>query len=887
MSRHRSALVLAALAAIAAAPGARAQYQDFASWTGIDVGTPADMQFAQEFVRADFDGDGHADLAVVSWGLSQHKLAILKNLGDERFGPATFYPLLKGSQALAVADIDGDGDLDLGVTEGESTSSGTTVAIFRNAGDASFTLSQRITVPKGPLGIAACDYDGDGDKDFAVAIYGVSASGTSVKLLVNNGAGTYSSGASIAVSAAPACIAAADFNGDGRDDLAVGHDKFDVIDILLGGGATFAAPITFNVSAGMAGGSSLFSCINVVDLDRDGDLDIAFSDNSHQKFIPFLRGLVTTILNQGGGSFAQGPDIVLRPGANGFTDMAFADLNGDGWPDVLGTDHMDWDFALSDGAGSYVQPLVANYGFLGTDEPTAIDAFDADGDGDLDALVLGSHSVALTVHRFQDGVPLEGAVYAGPDGDLDAADIDGDGDIDLVGGGGGPIHVLRNLGDGSFGADVTYPSGAFGGPKAVKLRDLNGDGFPDLVIVTLGGFNTKLNLGDGNFGTLVQWNLPSCGQDDVDLVDLDEDGDLDVVVAESAGCPNVPFPRVWIIESNGDGTFVQPAGPAFSPTGLTPTLTHADLNLDGHQDLVLAQNSWLEIYLGTGSLSVFAPKITATAAWAPHGIVAADFNGDGLPDLASCNWGGVGNDFINETMTVLLGNGDGSFTPPAVLPSGASWDLGSSTGIQAGDIDRDGDIDLLVANFDSHDVSLFRNAGDGSFLPQTRVGGALYLSDAVLADFTGDGIDDLALAGQSAIIAVPGAIVIKGLANDPWLPVGAALAGSDGLPHLDLDGALVQGETITLRLVKAKPGAAGFHILGLSQLNAALSGGVLVPQPDILLPFVADASGENTFSAPLPITLPAGTQLVLQSWLVDAAGPAGRAASHGVHATAP
>ncbi len=887
--RARAASVFSAaalLAALVLPPCARAQFQDFDAWTGFDVGPPSAIQFAQEFERADFDGDGHLDLAVVSWGLSQHKLAILKNLGDETFGPATFYPLLKGSQDLAVADIEGDGDLDIGVTEGESSATGTTVAIFRNDGQAGFALAQRLTVPKGPLGIAACDYDGDGDPDFAVTIYGVSASGTSVKLLVNNG-GTFAAGASVAVSAGPACIAAADFDGDGRDDLAVGHDKIDVITILRASGATFAAPIVFNVQAGMAGGSSLFSCIDVADLDHDGDLDIAFSDNSHQKFMPLLRGLVTTIRNQGGGAFALGPEIVLRPGANGFTDMAFADLNGDGWPDVLGTDHQDWDFALSDGKGGFLQPAVANYGFLGTDEPTAIGAFDADRDGDLDALVLGSHSVALSVHRFENGVPLEGAAYAGPDGDLDAADIDGDGDLDLAGGGGGPIHVIRNLGDGTFGPDVTYNSGAFGGPEAVKLRELNGDGFPDLVIAALSGFNTRLNLGNGDFGTLVQWILPSCGQDDIDLVDLDEDGDLDIVVPESLGCPGVPFPRVWVIESNGDGTFVQPAGPIFNSTGLTSAVTHADLNGDGHQDIVLGQNSWLEIYLGTGSLATFGPKIMAPAAWAPHGIVAADFDADGVPDLASCNWGGLGNDFINETMTVLHGLGDGSFAPPQVLPSGASWDLGSSSAIQAGDIDRDGDVDLLVGNFDSHDVSLFRNAGDGAFLPQVRLGGALYLTDIVLDDFTGEGILDLALAGQSAVIAVPSAIVIRGLGNDPWLPVGPALAGSEGLPHLDLDGALVRGGTLQVRLVKARALAQGFHVVGLGLLNAPLSGGVLVPQPDLLLPFVTAADGTAGFSSPLPVTFPPGLKLVLQSWILDPQGPAGRAASNGVAATAP
>ena len=881
----RSAVVVSALFATSLVPAA-AQFQDFTGWTGFDVAQPSQMQFAQEFELADLDGDGHRDLAVVSWGLSAHKLAILKNLGDETFGPATFLPLIAGSLDLTVADLDGDGDLDVAVTEGGNSGSGNSVAIFRNGGAADFTLAQRVMVAKGPQGIAAGDFDGDGDRDLAVAINGIAYSGTSVRVLTNNGQGAFSLGASVTVSAAPHDLAAGDLDGDGRDDLAVGHDQTDVITILRSSGAAFAAPIVFNVKASTEPGSHLFPSVALVDLDLDGDLDVAFSDNTHQKFMPFLRGIVTTIRNEGGGSFVLGADIVLRPGASGFTDMAFADLNHDGWPDVLGVDHQDWDFALSDGKGGFVQPAETNYGFLATDEPTAIGAWDADRDGDPDALVLGSHSVALTVHRFEDGEPLQGAAYTGPDGDLDAADIDHDGDLDIAGGGLGFISVLRNLGDGSFGPQTTYPSGAFGGPKAVLLRDINGDQFADLVIGALSGFNTRLNLGNGNFGPLTQWILPSCGLDDIDLVDLDEDGDLDVVVPESLGCPGVPFPRVWIVESHGDGTFVQPTAPTFESDGFSLSVTHADVDLDGHQDLVLAQNSWLEVHLGHGDRT-FGPSLQAQAAWAPHDIVAADFNADGLPDLASCNWGGLLNDFTNETMTAMLGNGDGTFAPAQLLLAGISWDLGSASAIQAADIDRDGDIDLAVGNFDSHDVSLYRNTGDGTFLPQMRVGGALYLTDILLDDFTGDDIPDLALAGQPAMITPPAVVLLAGLGNDPWIDVGPALAGSVGLPHLGADGALVQGATLTARIDKARPVAAGSWILGLSEVLVPFKGGVMVPELDLLLPFVTDAAGSTVLSGAQPVALPMDTELVMQGWIADPAGVHGFAATNGVGADAP
>ncbi len=873
---------------IGASSAALAQFQDFQGYTGFDVGLTSQVRFPSEFQFADLDADGHEDLVFVSQSAAYPRLGVMLNQGDDTFALPSFQVLLAGAVDLATLDIDADGDLDVAVAEGGGTlANGQTVAIFKNSGTGALSLKQRVTVAKGPAGIAAGDFDADGDVDLGVAIYGVAASGASLRVLTNSGTGTYALGPSISLSKAPYGVRSGDLNGDGKADLVVVHDN-DILDVLISTGASFAAPIVFDVKATTTLGAHLFPCVALADLDHDGDLDIAFSDNNHQKQNPLLVGIVTVITNQGGGSFAIGNDIVLRPYQSGFTDLAFEDLNGDSWLDVLGCDHFDWDYVLADGQGGFHAPTTPSFGLIAADEPTAVGALDVDHDGDLDAFVLGSHSNAMTIHRFENGQPFAPPTTVGPDGDLDFGDLDGDGDLDIVGGGGGPIWVTMNQGGGHFGPATNFPSSAFNGPTAVKLADLNNDGRPDLLIGTLSGFNTKLNNGNGTFGALTQWNMPICGGNDLDAVDLDNDGNLDIVIPESAGCPGVPFPRVFIAKGLGNGTFVPPI--QFNATFLVEKMTHADLDGDGNQDLVLSGNTTLEIYRGNGNLT-FQPKVQVPADFAPHGIVVADLNGDSILDLASCNWGNIDDDGIDETMTVSLGIDGLTYAPKTIYAANGSWDLGSVLGISAADADRDGDVDLFVTNFDSHDVSLFKNRGDGTFLAATRIGGVKDLTDSVVADFTGDGIVDIVLTGSSwAPSVAPGITLLEGLGNDPWIALGTGSKGTLGVPHLDGDGALVAGNTITFHLAKARPNATGVYIVGFSTLMMPYLGSTLVPTPNLLLPLGVDATGAASLEAALPPTIAVGSSfdVVAQCWILDPlAANAYAAASNGILAHSP
>jgi hypothetical protein len=207
--------------------------------------------------------------------------------------------------------------------------------------------------------------------------------------------------------------------------------------------------------------------------------------------------------------------------------------------------------------------------------------------------------------------------------------------------------------------------------------------------------------------------------------------------------------------------------------------------------------------LGTATLSAGQPGLSwlnsqspATGS-KPSSIASGDFNGDGIPDLAVSNFG-------NSTLTILLGNGNGTFKPKAVNPQ-----TGSGPGFVAvGDFNGDGKPDLAVANITAGTVTILLGNGDGTFTatsvsPQT---GSAPSSIAV-GDFNGDGIPDLAIANSGSNTVT----VLLGIGNGTFTtasaspptgtsPVSIVSAdfNEDGIPDLALLN--YDGGTITILL---------------------------------------------------------------------------------------
>lgn len=361
---------------------------------------------------------------------------------------------------------------------------------------------------------------------------------------------------------------------------------------------------------------------------------------------------------------------------------------------------------------------------------------------------------------------------------MDVGDVDDDGDLDVFTGSeptGFPGALLRNNGDGSFEPPVVYShSTTFGrGVSRPKLRDLDGDGDLDLLYNGAHtdfqeGYNfyTAMNDGAGNFGPITQWVINTCGNGDVDAFDLDADGDLDVVNCEELACAGGgdSANRLFISLNHGDGTFA----PHYTvQIGTGPhALTGGDLNHDGHVDLVTTHwmpygaRDFINVHIGNGD-GTFQEEIVYEVGQGPRWITQDDFNGDGHTDLATGN-SGADNEG-RETMTVLFGTGSGTFRGRTDYYLPFSPDLIGATGLTSGDVDQDGDVDILAVTV-ANGMAVYENDGAGGFTFRIRYGLSWSPWSLVYADFDGDGIKDvgtlttdvLGLGLSAALTLLPG-----------------------------------------------------------------------------------------------------------------------------------
>jgi|CZKY01.1.fsa_nt_gi hypothetical protein len=287
-----------------------------------------------------------------------------------------------------------------------------------------------------------------------------------------------------------------------------------------------------------------------------------------------------------------------------------------------------------------------------------------------------------------------------------------------------------------FQPHVDYAVGS--APFSVAVGDFKGDGKLDLA-VTNSASNTVsvlLGNGDGTFQAHVDYptgNRPTS----VVVADFRGVGKRDLAITN--GNDNT----VGVLLGNGDGTF-QPHVD-YATGDINPQwLVVADFNRDGKLDIATANygpnytNATVSIFLGNGD-GTFQPAKDYAAGVNPFGVMTGDFNHDGIPDLAVVdNNGSFG-------VQILLGNGDGSFQAPVYYATGDNPRVGV-----VADFNGDGNLDLAIGNCIDNDVSILMGDGQGHFAAPVNYAAGDIVQTVAGGDFNGDGKLDLAVANQQS-----------------------------------------------------------------------------------------------------------------------------------------
>ncbi len=575
-------------------------------------------------VAADFDEDGHLDVAVSNEGL--FTISLFFGDGSGQFTTAQSLAPGPGPTRLVSADVDEDGHLDLVALCVDYPEE--FIAIHFGDGAGGFSLiPQRVDWSRGPFecgeDLTLGDLDGDGHLDIAVVQSDVIANATTVSVLLGDGTGSFGpdrdfpSGMSSAVQR----IVSGDWDADGRVDLAVSIYN-GVVAVLLGTGTgRFRAP-TFVPSDGYT------RSIAAADLDLDGREDLVVTNNEEQ----FDTGNALILLGNGGGGFlaASKAPLAAEPLFSGAQAIALADLNADGHQDAIVPHYFRTTYSvlLGDGTGALTALPVFSTGQ--SPRFAAIADFDEDGLRDV-AFSLSSPN-QLAVHLGNGSGSFESPqlfdVGGGPWALL-AEDLDGDGHVDLVCSNGlsSSVSVLRGHGALGFDSEQRFAVGTR--PLSLVAADLDGDGIKDLATANVDGPSLSVLRGNGTGGFLPGPTLAT-GRFPMALAagDVDEDGRADLAVV-SVGDENVS-----ILLADGLGGFTL-AG-AYGVRGDVRELKLVDLDEDDHLDLLAGSFAPDDIFVwsgdGTGS---FGSRVGFSIDDKPSQVGIADLDEDGHPDLAT------------------------------------------------------------------------------------------------------------------------------------------------------------------------------------------------------------------------------------------------------------
>jgi len=365
------------------------------------------------------------------------------------------------------------------------------------------------------------------------------------------------------------------------------------------------------------------------------------------------------------------------------------------------------------------------------------------------------------------------------------ADLDGDGKSDMVVVNSGPnnMYVYHNIGTGtgisaaSFAAPQIYATGS--GPHYIKIADIDGDGKLDVIVTNTSTSSNNISIfrntstpGSITFAAKVNFGAGGSGPYDLGIADIDGDDKPDVVIT------NQNTTSFTVLRNKSvKGTLSFSSAATFSIGYIPLRLFTGDIDGDGKPDVATISyfSGFISVFHNTATPGIINSSSFATPSNINLGagitaINAADIDGDGKPDLLATN--------SNTNLLSVYRN----TSAPGTITFASNTDFGTDStpeDIEVGDIDGDGKVDIIVANYGAGSLSIFRNAAVSGTISASSLAGRVSFaagtspSGMAIGDLDGDQKPDIALVNG-------GASTVSIFRNYPLPPVGI-ITGADSL----------------------------------------------------------------------------------------------------------
>ncbi|MDC7999600.1 T9SS type A sorting domain-containing protein [Aequorivita todarodis] len=635
-----------------------------------------------------------------------------------------------GINSVATADLDGDGDLDV-IFAQSATGSG--LYWYANNGEGIFGSRNTITTtPVLEKDVETADMDGDGDIDVILA----SSNDNTVAWYKNlDGNGNFGNAIIITqVAVRVQSIKVSDIDGDGDGDIlsASSNDGKIAWYENLDGLGNFGPQ---NVIATENFASGLYSS----DMDGDGDMDVFFTKDANYGKVFWLKNL------DGAGNFGPKQEIASYTNS-GFEVVYTVDIDADGDQDVFYSyaSKVAWR-ENTDGLGTLgPEQSVTDLALFMSD----IIAVDIDNDGDLDIISSSKYDNKVAWYENLDGMGQFGPQnlitrYAMDVRSIVSGDLNNDGYVDIISGSydDGKLAWYKNQdGAGTFSLPISIAKNAYF-ISGIYYEDLDNDGDLDLLTTSTGDNEIAWypNLdGQGDFSYQHIISNSSLGSEFTSIVDLDQDGDKDIVTFDGE--------IVWFEHSDGLGNF-NPKQTLLPQIQRMNSFNMVDIDGDNDMDILVSNEQsdifWFENTDGLGSFGAQRPIVNPVTNVSL--TYTADLDSDGDKDLLYCN--NVGIFWSRNT------DGLGNFEYVGPI---ATTNLDEPACITTGDIDNDGDLDVFCASKENDLVSWYENEnGLGQFGPQNIINESDYTAYGNLVqvgDIDNDGDIDVVFDDSPGLV---------------------------------------------------------------------------------------------------------------------------------------